>query len=140
MYHKNLEYIRSAKWLNTRQSKWALFFNRFNFTLFYHPVSKIQYKPDAHFHLLDPDSSPKSPSTILPTSCVVGVDVWGIEKKVKNALVHVVVAKECPPNRLFGVSYGPRLFTGTTHAALPATLLTAEPSSCCWPAMEKEVG
>ena len=35
--HKNLEYIRSAKRLNSRQARWALFFNRFNFSLSYRP-------------------------------------------------------------------------------------------------------
>ena len=33
--HKNLEYIRSAKRLNSRQARWALFFNRFDFSLSY---------------------------------------------------------------------------------------------------------
>lgn len=40
--HKNLEYIRSAKKLNSRQARWALFFNRFPFTLSYRPCSKNQ--------------------------------------------------------------------------------------------------
>jgi len=31
--HKNLAYIQSAKCLNTRQARWALFFGRFRFTL-----------------------------------------------------------------------------------------------------------
>ncbi|KAI3370722.1 hypothetical protein L3Q82_007101 [Scortum barcoo] len=30
--HKNLEYIRSAKRLNSRQARWSLFLTRFNFT------------------------------------------------------------------------------------------------------------
>ncbi len=29
--HKNLEYIKSAKRLNSRQARWALFFGRFDF-------------------------------------------------------------------------------------------------------------
>ncbi len=29
--HKNLEYIQSAKCLNSRQARWALFFGRFDF-------------------------------------------------------------------------------------------------------------
>ncbi len=33
--HKNLEYIRSAKRLSSRQACWAHFFGRFNFTLLY---------------------------------------------------------------------------------------------------------
>ncbi len=38
--HKNLEYIRTAKCLNSRQARWALFFGRFEFTLSYRPGSK----------------------------------------------------------------------------------------------------
>ena len=38
--HKNLEYIRSAKRLTSRQARWALFFNRFDFSLSYRPGSK----------------------------------------------------------------------------------------------------
>ncbi|KAI3354772.1 hypothetical protein L3Q82_004598 [Scortum barcoo] len=33
--HKNLEYLKSAKRLNSRQARWALFFSRFRFTLSY---------------------------------------------------------------------------------------------------------
>ena len=37
--HRNLEYIQSAKRLNSRQARWALFFGRFNFSLTYRPGS-----------------------------------------------------------------------------------------------------
>lgn len=33
--HKNLAYIQTAKRLNFRQTRWALFFSHFNFTLTY---------------------------------------------------------------------------------------------------------
>ncbi len=35
--HKNLEYIKSAKRLNSRQARWALFFGRFDFSISYRP-------------------------------------------------------------------------------------------------------
>ncbi|KAK3549898.1 hypothetical protein QTP86_015514 [Hemibagrus guttatus] len=38
--HKNLEYLRAAKRLNPRQARWALFFTRFDFTIWYRPRSK----------------------------------------------------------------------------------------------------
>ncbi len=38
--HKNLEYLRSAKRLNPRQARWALFFTRFQFTVTYRPGTK----------------------------------------------------------------------------------------------------
>ncbi len=44
--HKNLEYIKSAKRLNSRQARWALFFGRFDFSISYRPGSK-NIKPDA---------------------------------------------------------------------------------------------
>lgn len=42
--HKNLEYIHTAKLLNSHQACWSLF-SRFNFTLSFHSRSKN--KPDA---------------------------------------------------------------------------------------------
>ncbi len=47
--HKNLEYIRSAKRLSSRQARWALFFDLFDFTLSYRPGSK-NVKPDTLSH------------------------------------------------------------------------------------------
>ncbi len=50
--HKNLEYIRSAKRLNSRQARWALFFGRFDFSISYRPGSK-NIKPDALSRVFD---------------------------------------------------------------------------------------
>ena len=44
--HKKLEYLHSAKRLNSRQARWALFFSRFEFHLANRPGSK-NVKPDA---------------------------------------------------------------------------------------------
>lgn len=66
-YHKNLEYIRTAKRLNARQARWALFFNRFSFTLSYRPASR-NAKPDALSRQFDAHPSNETPSTILPVS------------------------------------------------------------------------
>ncbi|KAK3556584.1 hypothetical protein QTP70_010780 [Hemibagrus guttatus] len=38
--HCNLEYLRGAKRLNSRQARWALFFTRFRFMVTYRPGSK----------------------------------------------------------------------------------------------------
>lgn len=76
--HKNLEYIRTAKRLNARQARWALFFGRFDFSISFRPGKK-NIKPDAlsrEFGTLD---SAATPETILPEGCVVGGAVWGIE-------------------------------------------------------------
>ncbi|KAI3368651.1 hypothetical protein L3Q82_025653 [Scortum barcoo] len=69
--HKNLEYIRSAKRLNSRQARWSLFLTRFNFTLSYRPGSR-NVKPDAlsRQFLKDEDVTPclscLQPSQVLP--------------------------------------------------------------------------
>ncbi len=74
--HKNLEYIWTAEQLSARQARWALF----NFSLSYRPVTK-NIKPDALSHLFDPHSAPKSPTSIQPSSCLVGAVSWGIEER-----------------------------------------------------------
>lgn len=68
---KNLEYLKSAKRLNPREARWALFFSRFNFSLSYCPGSK-NLKPDSLSRLFCPDSNPESNSPILPSSCFLG--------------------------------------------------------------------
>ncbi|KAL0202703.1 hypothetical protein M9458_000721, partial [Cirrhinus mrigala] len=60
--HKNLEYLRSAKVLNHRQARWALFFSRFHFQ---------NTKADALSRIHEPDQAPTPTETILPTSVIV---------------------------------------------------------------------
>ena len=69
--HKNLEYLKNAKRLNSRLARWSLFFNRFNFSLSYRPGSK-NTKPDALSRLYDPEPAAKEPEHILPLNRVVG--------------------------------------------------------------------
>lgn len=63
--HKNLEYLKSAKRLNTRQARWALYFSRFRFTISYRLGSQ-NAKPDALSRLYEPEPTAKEPETILP--------------------------------------------------------------------------
>ena len=143
--HKNLEYIQSAKRLNSRQARWALFFNRFDFSLSYRPGSK-NVKPDALSRLFDPDPTPRSPSYILPPSCMVGAVTWGIEEKVRQANLNSHIPDGCPQNRLFVPD---SLRSQVIHWA-HTSLLSCHPGvrrTCFvikqrfwWPAMEKEVG
>ena len=83
--HRNLEYIRSAKRLNSRQARWSLFFDRFNFTLSYRPRSR-NVNPDAlsRQFLECPDETVEAP-TIVPASCLVAPITWEIEAKVRAA-------------------------------------------------------
>ena len=82
--HKNLEYIRKDKRLNSRQARWTLFFNRFNFVLSYRPGSQ-NTKPDALSSVRTLKPPAKEPEPILPLNCVVGAVSWQIESEVKRA-------------------------------------------------------
>ncbi|KAG1962189.1 retrotransposable element [Pimephales promelas] len=98
--HRNLEYIRSAKRLNARQARWALFFARFEFVISYRPGSK-NTKPDALSRLFDSPEVPIDPEGILPKGRVVGATIWGIERQVKRALSHTPAPRACPRGLLF---------------------------------------
>lgn len=100
--HKNLQYLQTAKCLNSLHARWALFFNWINFHLSYRPGSK-NTKLDAlsRIHRTDPASAEFS--YILPRSCIVGAVTWEIEEKVKHASQTVNVPSNCPQNRLFVV-------------------------------------
>lgn len=65
--HKNL--ICKARRLNSRQTRWALFFNRFNFTLSYCPGHQIDLS-----RLYDPDPAPKEHKQIPPPSWEAGAE------------------------------------------------------------------
>uniref|UniRef100_A0A8P4FYW6 Gypsy retrotransposon integrase-like protein 1 n=1 Tax=Dicentrarchus labrax TaxID=13489 RepID=A0A8P4FYW6_DICLA len=98
--HKNLAYLRSAKRLNSRQARWALFLDRFVFTLTYRPGSR-NAKPDALSRQADPETPGTEPETILPASCVVAAVNWRIEALVKQAQRSQPDPGNGPPNRLF---------------------------------------
>ena len=98
--HKNLEYIRSAKRLNPRQARWALFFNRFDFSLSYRPGSK-NIKPDALSRQFQSDGGPSVPEGILPSEVVIGAVTWDIEDKVRQGQDDHPAPSACPVDRLF---------------------------------------
>lgn len=98
--HKNLSYLRSARRLNSRQARWALFLGRFNYTLTYRPGSR-NVKPDALSRQFAPPVEYVSEETILPPSCVVGAAMWEIERVVQEAQEDQQTPEGCPPDRLF---------------------------------------
>ncbi len=59
----NLDYIKTAKMLNSRQARWSLFLNHFNFTLSYCPGSS-NVKPDALSCQFEPEDTSRTPSSI----------------------------------------------------------------------------
>ena len=93
MDHKNLEYLQTAKRLNSRQARWALFFSRFNFHLAFRPGSK-KVKPDALSRHFDNQTTNSEPDTILRPEVFINAIEMQIEKTVRNALatkLHLVV-------------------------------------------------
>lgn len=98
--HKNLEYVKSARRLNARQARWALFFGCFNFVLSYRPGSRnIKVNALSRQFSASEDSSP--PETILPSSCLVAPLTWQIESQVLKAQQCQPDPGNIPANRLF---------------------------------------
>ncbi|KAK2917253.1 hypothetical protein Q8A73_003999 [Channa argus] len=98
--HKNLAHLRTAKRLNSRQARWSLFFDRFNFSLTYRPGSK-NIKPDALSRIHAPETSPHDPEPILHPSCVLGALTWEIERTVRTAQQQEPDPGTGPPGLLF---------------------------------------
>ncbi len=98
--HRNLTYIREAKILSSHQACWALFFNRFDFTLSYRSGSKNS-KPDALSRQFDRPEVDGKPELILPSSRVVTSIQWGIETTVKRAQQQHPDPGNGPPGRFF---------------------------------------
>nr|XP_054599305.1 uncharacterized protein LOC129163965 [Nothobranchius furzeri] len=97
--HKNLAYLKEAKRLNPRQSRWSLFFSRFRFLISYRPGSK-NTKPDALSRLYSPDKDPEL-TPILPPSCIVGAVAWDITRKVQEAQQTDPDPGTGPPQKLY---------------------------------------
>uniref|UniRef100_A0A1A8D4D5 Gypsy retrotransposon integrase-like protein 1 n=1 Tax=Nothobranchius kadleci TaxID=1051664 RepID=A0A1A8D4D5_NOTKA len=97
--HKNLAYLKEAKRLNPRQSRWSLFFSRFHFVLSYRPGTK-NIKPDALSRQFSADSNPE-PASILPPDCVIGSVTWEVRDQVLEALKTTPGPSKVPPNTLF---------------------------------------
>jgi len=97
--HKNLAYIQSTKQANPRQSRWSLFFSRFNLIISYRPGSK-NIKPDSLSRLYSVDQS-ETPEPVLPASCTVGVVTWEITDLINSALASEPDPGNGPPNRTY---------------------------------------
>ncbi|KAI3362832.1 hypothetical protein L3Q82_001874 [Scortum barcoo] len=128
--HKNLAYLRSAKRLNPRQARWALFLSRFEFTLTYRPGSH-NTKPDALSRQFSLDTSPSEPASILPPSCIVGAASWDIETRVQEALKDHPAPNNCPKDRdcLSPVTFALLCSSGSTPLNSVVTLAFVGPSS-----------
>ena len=82
--HKNLAYIRTARRLNARQARWALFLDRFDFHITYRPGSK-NTKADALSRQFSMDEPQEEAQLIIPPPLVIGAIRWRVEEAVKGA-------------------------------------------------------
>ncbi|CAJ0968812.1 unnamed protein product [Ranitomeya imitator] len=97
--HKNLIYLESAKRLNTRQTRWSLFFSRFDFVVSYLPGSK-NVKADA----LSRSFSPDSPGVLEPVGILKeGVILSAISPDLRRVLQEFQADRpdRCPVGKLF---------------------------------------
>lgn len=83
MDHKNLEYIRSAKWPNARPARWALFFTRFQLSITYRPGSH-NVKPGTLSRQFTASEDTAQDSPILPPTCVIGTLTWEIKFAIRE--------------------------------------------------------
>lgn len=72
--HKNLEYIRSAKCLSSRQAWWTLFFICLHFSISYNQSFK-NIKPDAFPHIIDHSKLSLSHFHSAQEPCCFNVDL-----------------------------------------------------------------
>lgn len=126
--HKNLAYLHKAKCLNSRQTRWALFFGRFDFIVTYQQGSR-NTKPDALSRQLEASSPDRAPQPILPPAFIVGAATWRIEERVRKAQRSVQIQKglhqtTCSSQRL----PVPRFNSGGTPPSWHANL--ASPAPC----------
>ncbi|KAI3356799.1 hypothetical protein L3Q82_003457 [Scortum barcoo] len=82
--HKNLTDIQMAKRLNSRQARWALFFNRFDFTLTYRPGFR-NIKPDALSRKFSVEEKSQGNESILSASQVIAALTWDIKATIQQA-------------------------------------------------------
>ncbi|KAK3555032.1 hypothetical protein QTP86_005698 [Hemibagrus guttatus] len=100
MDHRNLEYLRNAKWLNPHQARWALFFTRFQFSVSYCPGSR-NGKADALSRHHDSTSTPSSPETIFHPSIVLMPIWWNLVEEIRRAQGNEPPPLACPPTKLY---------------------------------------
>lgn len=93
--HKNLEYLQTAKRLNPRQARWALFFQRFNFTLSYCPGSK-NGKPDALSCQFNPSEEEQVVEHIIIFFVMVRAHQLDIARRIQQASSNHPVPDVCP--------------------------------------------
>ncbi|KAL0172961.1 hypothetical protein M9458_033272 [Cirrhinus mrigala] len=127
--HKNLQYLREAKRMNSRQARWALFFTRFNFTITYRPGER-NVQADALSRLHAPPEEEETPDTILPGYMFVSPIQW------TDADPPTEAPPGCPPDRQTISQVHSSLSTG--HPGSNQTLSLVS-NKYWWPNMAQDV-
>lgn len=70
--HRNLEYLRDANRLNSRQARWALFLTQLNFSISY--LSAIKNKADELSCIHSSSESPDKLEPIVSSKILVSLD------------------------------------------------------------------
>ncbi|KAL0161850.1 hypothetical protein M9458_041246 [Cirrhinus mrigala] len=111
--HKNLQYLREARRLNSRQARWALFFTRVNFKITYRPGSK-NVSADALSQQFSADH-PAEPEPIIPSNLILSPIFWEQDNNIRQATLQKPTPPECPEGKIF-VPQSQRLtLLGTAH-------------------------
>uniref|UniRef100_A0A8C6M9F2 Gypsy retrotransposon integrase-like protein 1 n=1 Tax=Nothobranchius furzeri TaxID=105023 RepID=A0A8C6M9F2_NOTFU len=141
--HKNLAYLKEAKRLNSRQSRWSLFFTRFNFIISFRPGTK-NVKPNALSRQYSSDKD-QEPATILPPSCVLGSITWDISQRVLDAQQTDPNPGNGPPRKLYvpqhvrgSVIHWAIMARFSIHPGVGRTLALVR-RSFWWPSMFKDI-
>ncbi len=98
--HRNLEYLRSAKRLNHRQARWALFFTRFDFSVTYRPGTQ-NTKADALSRLHESSIVPHTHESIISPTIILAPIQWDIMTEITEAQATDPPPAETPPNRTY---------------------------------------
>uniref|UniRef100_A0A8B9HPR9 Gypsy retrotransposon integrase-like protein 1 n=1 Tax=Astyanax mexicanus TaxID=7994 RepID=A0A8B9HPR9_ASTMX len=99
--HKNLEYLRSMKSMNSRQARWSIFFAHFDFVITYRPGSR-NTKADALSHIYEEHSAESSePSTILKPGIVLAPIRWEISDEIDQINSTSPPPVQCPSDRTY---------------------------------------
>ena len=100
--YKNLEYLQTAKILNSHQARWALstFLSRFNFHLAYRPGSK-NVKTNTLYRYFESSTKDNNTDTILRPEVFINAVEMDIEKTVQDAQGTEAVPSNCPDSRLY---------------------------------------
>ncbi|KAK3536620.1 hypothetical protein QTP86_015420 [Hemibagrus guttatus] len=130
--HRNLEYLKATKRLNSRQARWALFFTRFDFSVTYRPRSK-NGQADALSQQFEVVPPPPHPDSILPQFAILGPIRWNLVEEIQQAHTEEsphqpsVLRAKC----IFPAGTASKLYNGCMSPSVPGTrVFTRRPSSC----------